>query len=242
MFSMFDGGATTRRLPGASQFPWKQLMVVLTLVAIAASAIVLATNLPFSYAPAQPAQIEEVSIGSVPAPLAMEQVAQPVQPAPVVVPAAPVVVDYQVTWTEIKDFDPFTIPVEEGLFNGTSINMGWGATEIPEARAYALKVFPEFKDALAILAAISRDPVDKNIVLLSVFADDLNKGSTTRIAFTIDGGKSWCNRDVLPVPGGDAPYVRVLADGNLVTMYGHDPRPGNHWWSDTADKSILPCS
>lgn len=160
-----------------------------------------------------------------------------------VAPAAPTVVDYRGTWTGVQGFDPFTIPVEEGFYNGTMNNGGWYSTETPEGRAYALKVFPDLKDALGILTAVARDPVDKDVVLLSVFAEYPDKPFvTTRIAFSVDGEKSWCNRDVLPVSRGDAGDVRILADGNLITMYGQDARPGVYWWGDTADKSALPCS
>ena len=173
-----------------------------------------------------------------------EPVAQPVQQVPeAVAPIAPTVVDYQGTWVGVQGFDPFTIPVEEVLYNGTMNNPGLAySTETPEGRAYALKVYPDLKDALAILVAIARDPVDKDVVLLSVFAYYIDKPQTVRIAFTVNGGESWCNRDVLPVSGGDAGDVRVRVDGNLITMYGQDARVGYYWWTDTVDKNALPCS
>src|SRR3989344_5480296 len=42
------------------------------------------------------------------------------QVAPAVV--ASKVVDYPVTWTGVRGFNPFTIPVEEGLYNGSMPN------------------------------------------------------------------------------------------------------------------------
>ncbi|MCH8086929.1 MAG: hypothetical protein IIC81_03650, partial [Chloroflexi bacterium] len=70
------------------------------------------------------------------------------QNSEIVIPVAPKVVDYHGTWNPVMDFDPFTIPVEKGFYNGTTNNMGWGATETPEGRAYALKVYPDLADSI----------------------------------------------------------------------------------------------
>ena len=165
------------------------------------------------------------------------------QNSEIVIPVAPKVVDYQVKWTDALDgFDPFTIPVEKGLFNGNMSNLGWGATEIPGGRAYALKVYPDLKDALSILVAVSRDPVDNDVVLLSVFANLLDRSVDVRIALTVDGEKSWCNLNVLPYKRGDAGATRVTILDEEIHSYGRDGRGGSNWWEATVNKSELPCS
>jgi hypothetical protein len=169
----------------------------------------------------------------------------------VVAPAAPVVVDYRVVWTEVQGFDPFTIPVENELYSGT---MGdkWNSTAILEAQAYALKVYPELEGIAGgfdgATAAVTRDSLNKNFVLLSVFATYDEKREEggfkreARIALSVDGEKSWCNLNVLPYEDGDAGDVRIRVNGSLITLFGQDADVGYRWWTTTVDKNALPCS
>lgn len=243
MLHLFGGATETRRLPGRFQVPWTQIVLI---VVVLAAAVGLGFGVKYLLSSRNNTTPAVSAIQSV-APLVQPfDPAQGEQTPEIPAPVALAVVDYRgVPWGPVQNgFDPLTIPVEEGLCDGTRANMPWGATERPEQRAYALRVYPEFKDALAVLAAIACDAVDKNVVMLSVFADYLDKPPTERIAFSVNGGESWCNLlDLLPAGSrGGAVDVRIRASNDLFHLYGADNRPGYHWWEKVEKRSELPCS
>lgn len=65
----------------------------------------------------------------------------------VAVPTVPMVVNYQVKWTEVQGFDPFTIPVEEGFYSGDDAWSGsFGNTEdLDPETVFVWRIFPKFE-------------------------------------------------------------------------------------------------
>lgn len=176
-----------------------------------------------------------------------QPVAQPVQPEPVVV--APVVVDYRVVWTEVRGFDPSTIPVEEGFYNGTFPTTGsWSPSnpnDIPEGDTYAWKVLPHLKEVgRGTIVAATRDHVNKDVVMVSI---EPAARYQPYLLLSVDGEKSWCMLNLLPVYWGGYQQgivndPRIVAQGEEIHLYGQDARPGYHWWETVVKKSELPCS
>lgn len=179
-----------------------------------------------------------------------QPVTQPVQQVPQnvqknAVTAAPMVVKYQVTWTEVTNgFDPSTIPVEEGLYDGTMDTtyeyVPGDPNSFPQSAGYAWKILPQLEGERAdwnknILVAAARDQVKRDTVLVSISAD----GNPPYILLSVDGEKSWYMLNLLweGVPYGDATRVRVTLTGNEVHVYGKDSRPGNHWWTAPINKT-----
>lgn len=170
-------------------------------------------------------------------------VAQPGQQVPVVeAPVAPRVIDYRVTWTEVRGSDPLTIPVEEGLYNGVN---GYTNPD-PEVLAYAWKILPHLeKDGNRfITVSAARSQNARDIVFVGITADN----NFPSILLSVDGEKSWCKLPLLPEtmwegrPVGSAAATRVASQGEDIHLYVLDQRPGMHWWTATVKKSELPCS
>lgn len=244
MFSI-RGGTETRRLPGRFQVPWKEIglaaIILIVLAVLALGAEVLYSNLTGgeSVAPAvsQPAVVP-----------ANPQIPQNVQEN--VGAVVPVVVDYRVTWTEVRGFDPSTIPVEEGFYNGAfpqpkSVSLGPnGPDPVLEGDAFVWKILPELKGIWGINVAATRDQIDKNVVFVSIVADHT---PSWYILLSVDGEQSWCTLNLLPLwvngyQQGDTAHPRVVAQGEEIHLYGLDVRPGIHWWEAVVKKSALPCS
>lgn len=167
--------------------------------------------------------------------------------APAVV--APKVVDYPVTWTGVRGFNPFIIPVEEGLYNGSMPNEISFSPDVKEPQhdsaRFAWKAFPDLKGIHSVRAAVARDANDSKIVFASIEADGANN---SRIVLSVDGETSWCKLSFLPTGNSGrvvAHTVRVVATGEEIRLYGRFALgPGSadqYWWEETVQKSQLPC-
>lgn len=236
-------GTEARRLPGRFQTLWKEMLFV-AIVLVALAAIVYGadwttsrtdenTSVPFVVPVFQQPEPAVQQVQPV-VPAIHQPAAQAVQQVPAVVaPAAPAptVVDYRVAWTEVKGFDPFTIPVEEGFYDGY-------ITYSSVKGRYAERILPHLKE-LPVAVAVARDEIDKNTVLVALGADRYGP----YILLSVDGETSWCMLNLLPRERGrDAVSVRVTVRGEKIHLYGQDPRPGNHWWEAVVKKTSLPCS
>ena len=209
------------------------LMVVLMIVGAVVGALALTTNLFSSSTQVEPKQTVEISVAPV------NPVMQETQPE-VAVPAAPVVVDYQVKWTEVQGFDPSTISTEEGIYDAHYSWVGKGG--------YGQKILPHL-GTLPVAVAAARDEVNKDIVLASLDADRYGP----YLLLSVDGEQSWCRLNLLPImwkgqiTNGVTPEdTRVVAQGGEIHLYGRyalGAGPDHlYWWKVVVQKSELPCS
>ncbi len=237
MLHLFGGATETRRLPGASQFPWIPTLFWAFAVLMITGAVLLGIALTTDWlsgrsAPvAQPGQ--EVQIGPA------SEVNPPAQTEPeVAIPVAPVVVDYRVVWTEVKGFDPSTIPVGGGIYDA---NYSWSSTK----GAYADAILPHLKEVGVAVAATR----DQDIVLASLDADRYGP----YLLLSVDGEKSWCRLNLIPITwegqatnGVTPEEVRVMAQGEEIHLYGRYALGAGsshlYWWETVVTKSKLPCS
>jgi hypothetical protein len=164
-------------------------------------------------------------------------VAQPVQPAPMVVPAKewPKV---EVMWSE-----PFLIkslaelpPVEKGFYRGTANGEdGSGASGNNDpnnpVNVYVTRILPQL-EKMIIVAGVARDPVDKNIVFAGIQASlptplDAPIGSRGEgyghLLLSLDGEKSWYQISSFYDDAGQTPLsVRVVRNGDALTQFAAD--------------------
>jgi hypothetical protein len=236
------------QVPGRISKRTLALWMPIVLMALLAVGIVVGFLVASPSAPAvQPGQQTETGTGA-------EEIVPPVDENPpaqiepeVVAPAPPVVVDYRVVWVEVQGFDPSTIPVEDGIYDGTMPNgysyVPGDPNSFPKTAAYAWKILPQLEGERAdwnknILVAAVRAPENKDVVLVSISAD----GNPPYILLSVDGEKSWYKLNLLwkGIPYGDATRVRITLAGDEIHLYGKDARPGNNWWAATVSKSKLP--
>lgn len=227
MFSII--GTQARRLPGASQFLWKQIglvaiaLIVAGILALGAQTLYSSLTGGESATSAVPVGVPSISGGNT----------QPSGNAA----SVPATIPIHVEWKEAVN--PILPPVEEGFYNGTDQNVQGGASSTREGTAAARKIFPEFRDlpeGTAILFVAARDFKNKDIVLASATAflgsDEPRKlyerGEllTTklppiileaRLALSVDGEKSW-----LPInlpPTSSAGILRVQMRGNSIHLW-----------------------
>ncbi len=179
-------------------------------------------------------------------------------------PVAPVVMEWpkvEVIWTEVKRFDPSTIPVEEGFYGGQRGNeLSYNPedlTDIPESAAYVWRILPQLseenqpissdpsKPSREIFLAAARNP-SKDVVLVSIAT---SISPHYYILLSADGEKSWCMLNLLPAgeSKNNTPSItRVVAQGEEIHLYGRyalGPGPDHlYWWGAVVKKSELPCS
>lgn len=173
--------------------------------------------------------------------------------APTVAPViAPKIVDYQVVWTEVRGFNPFTIPVEEGFYNGFMPNeVSWSPSDpssVPKRDVFSWKILPHLTEiGRGSQVAAVRDQNNKDIVLVSILPVATYP---PYVLLSVNGEKSWCMLNLLPIwargyQQGDVHDLRVVAKGEEIHLYGQHalgPRNDLYWWEATVKKSELPCS
>ncbi|OHA67208.1 MAG: hypothetical protein A3C82_00885 [Candidatus Wildermuthbacteria bacterium RIFCSPHIGHO2_02_FULL_47_12] len=177
MFSVL-GGTEARRLPGASQFPWKQLGIALLAVTLIASVAVLMFNL-LSSAPAQPVQTKGVSIGpaSTVSSTTLESATigamESLQGIPT--PAQPIITEWPriaPEWTYTLVVPP--MPKGKGIYDGRASGTIWitpgsrGTADYEERRAIATRIVPSITPRDGVGLSIVQNPDNPRVFLGAV--------------------------------------------------------------------------